>query len=68
MNAIKRVALRRLFAACPGGAKMLHETLCLAQSRVGNSNLDRSRQARDIARLQWLIGLVEGSGAYRSSR
>lgn len=52
--------LRKLLSRCPGGRKMLIETLCIAQSRVGNSPLDKHRQLRDIARLQWLINVLGG--------
>ena len=57
--------LRRFFAHCPGGPKMLHETLCIAQARIGNSPHDQSRQAWDLERLQWLINAIESSGSYR---
>lgn len=36
--------------------KALRETLCIAQTRIGNSGLDKHRQASDIAHLQALIG------------
>lgn len=55
-----RWLLRKLLSRCPGGRKMLIETLCIAQSRVGNSPLDKHRQLRDIARLQWLINVLGG--------
>lgn len=35
--------------------KALRETLCIAQTRIGNSGLDEHRQERDIAHLQALI-------------
>lgn len=35
--------------------KMLRETLCIAQARIGNSGLDQHRARSDIARLQRLI-------------
>jgi hypothetical protein len=35
--------------------KMLRETLCVAQTRVGNSSLDNNRKHEHIERLQRLI-------------
>lgn len=35
--------------------KMVRETLCVAQSRVGNSSLDNSRKWEHIDRLQRMI-------------
>lgn len=35
--------------------KALRETLCIAQTRIGNSGLDKRRQKSDIATLQALI-------------
>lgn len=35
--------------------KALRETLCIAQTRIGNSGLDKHRQESDIANLQALI-------------
>lgn len=55
---MRRAIARWVLGTCPGGLKMLEETLCIAQARIGNSPLDRHRQERDIARLQYLIGLV----------
>ena len=43
----------------PFAAKMMIETLCIAQSRISNSNLDKHRQASDIYRLQSLINQIE---------
>ena len=40
-------------------AKMMIETLCIAQSRVGNSALDKHRQTADVHRLQRLIDEIE---------
>lgn len=37
------------------GPKMLRETLCVAQARIGNSPLDEGRKREHIARLQRLI-------------
>lgn len=39
----------------PDGPKMLRETLCVAQTRIGNSDPDRSRTREHIERLQRLI-------------
>lgn len=39
----------------PDSPKMLRETLCVAQTRIGASPLDESRKAEHIARLQRLI-------------
>lgn len=39
--------------------KMLRETLCLAQSRIGDSPLDRERKQQHIERLQRLIDLCD---------
>jgi hypothetical protein len=39
----------------PDGPKMLKETLCVAQSRIGNSPLDEGRKREHIDRLQRLI-------------
>lgn len=39
----------------PDGPKMLRETLCVAQSRIGNSPLDAGRRMEHIYRLQRLI-------------
>lgn len=38
-----------------GKPKMLRETLCVAQSRIGNSPLDENRKREHINRLQRLI-------------
>lgn len=35
--------------------KMLRETLCVAQTRIGNSDLDQDRKQEHIDRLQRLI-------------
>ena len=43
----------------PLSRKMLIETLCIAQSRIGASPLDRHRTESDINRLQYLINLIE---------
>lgn len=37
------------------GPKMLRETLCVAQTRIGNSDLDQGRRREHIDRLQRLI-------------
>ena len=37
------------------GPKMLRETLCVAQSRIGNSDLDLGRRREHLDRLQRLI-------------
>lgn len=37
------------------GPKMLRETLCVAQTRIGNSDLDQDRKREHIDRLQRLI-------------
>jgi hypothetical protein len=37
------------------GPKMLRETLCVAQARIGNSPYDESRKREHIYRLQRLI-------------
>jgi hypothetical protein len=37
------------------GPKMLRETLCVVQTRIGNSPLDEDRKDGHIARLQRLI-------------
>lgn len=39
----------------PDSPKMLRETLCVAQSRIGNSSLDEGRKRAHIDRLQRLI-------------
>ena len=39
----------------PDGPKMLRETLCVAQTRIGNSDLDHSHRWEHIDRLQRLI-------------
>jgi hypothetical protein len=39
----------------PDGPKMLRETLCVAQTRIGNSGLDEGRKDEHIARLGRLI-------------
>ena len=39
----------------PDGPKMLRETLCVAQGRIGNAGLDDGRRREHIARLQRLI-------------
>jgi hypothetical protein len=39
----------------PDSPKMLRETLCIAQTRIGNSIYEQDRAAADIARLQRLI-------------
>ena len=39
----------------PDGPKMLRETLCVAQSRIGNSWLDVGRRPEHVARIQRLI-------------
>lgn len=38
-----------------GNPKMIRETLCVAQSRIGASHLDESRKWEHINRLQSLI-------------
>lgn len=65
---VLRQPIRWLLSSAPGGAKMLHETLCVAQSDVGNSRFNEGRKRSHVWRLQWLINLVEWSGAYRPSR
>jgi hypothetical protein len=37
------------------GPKMLRETLCVAQTRIGNSPFDADRRDEHVARLQRLI-------------
>lgn len=39
--------------------KMLREALCIAQTRIGNSDLDVARQGRDIAILQLVINACD---------
>jgi hypothetical protein len=39
----------------PDGPKMLRETLCVAQARIGNSPYDEGRKREHIYRLQRLI-------------
>jgi hypothetical protein len=39
----------------PDGPKMLRETLCVAQSLIGNSNLNADRRTEHVNRLQRLI-------------
>lgn len=39
----------------PDGPKMLRETLCAAQSLIGNSNLNADRRTEHVNRLQRLI-------------
>lgn len=39
----------------PDSPKMLRETLCVAQARIGNSPHDKGRKAEHIARLGRLI-------------
>lgn len=39
----------------PDGPKMLRETLCVAQARIGNSLYDEGRKREHIDRLQRLI-------------
>ena len=39
----------------PDSPKMLKETLCVAQSRIGNSDYDDGRKQEHIERLQRLI-------------
>lgn len=39
----------------PDGPKMLRETLCVAQGRIGNSPLDEGRKKEHIDRLSRLI-------------
>jgi hypothetical protein len=39
----------------PDSPKLLRETLCVAQSRIGNSPLDEGRKHEHIDRLQRLI-------------
>lgn len=52
----KNYDLADLFAyIVPDGPKMLRETLCVAQSRIGNSPLDEGRKSEHIARLGRLI-------------
>jgi hypothetical protein len=52
----KNYALADLTAyIVPDSPKMLRETLCVAQSRIGNSPLDEDRKMEHIARLQRLI-------------
>lgn len=41
--------------------KMMIETLCIAQSRIGNSKLDKHRQVSDIYKLQSLINQIEAA-------
>ena len=43
----------------PDSPKMLCETLCVAQARIGNSPLDESRKQGHIDRLQRLIDECE---------
>lgn len=53
---VRRLAVADLTALIvPDSPKMLRETLCVAQSRVGNSPLDEARKAEHIARLGRLI-------------
>lgn len=52
----KNYDLADLFAyVIPDGPKMLRETLCVAQARIGNSPLDAGRKHEHIDRLQRLI-------------
>lgn len=39
----------------PDSPKMLRETLCVAQSRIGHSGLDQDRRREHVDRLQRLI-------------
>jgi hypothetical protein len=39
----------------PDDPKMLRETLCVAQARIGNSSLDQDRKVEHVARLGRLI-------------
>lgn len=39
----------------PDGPKMLRETLCVAQARIGNSPLDHGRRDEHMDRLQRLL-------------
>lgn len=41
------------------GPKMLRETLCVAQSLIGNSNLHADRRTEHINRLQRLIAACD---------
>ena len=43
----------------PDGPKMLRETLCVAQARIGNSPYDEDRKREHIDRLQRLIDECE---------
>lgn len=43
----------------PDGPKMLRETLCVAQARIGNSPYDEGRKREHIDRLQRLIDECE---------
>ena len=43
----------------PHTAKMLVETLNVAQARIGNSAYDGDRQSEFIEHLQWLINAIE---------
>lgn len=39
----------------PDGPKMLRETLCVAQTLIGNSNVNADRRTEHVNRLQQLI-------------
>lgn len=55
-----RTALADLHAyIVPDSPKMLRETLCVAQARIGNSPLDDGRKREHIDRLQRLIDECE---------
>lgn len=43
----------------PDAPKMLRETFCVAQTRIGNSPLDAARRDEHIARLQRLIDDID---------
>ena len=47
--------IQRTSYEVPDGPKMLRETLCVAQARIGNSPLDEGRRREHIERLQRLI-------------
>lgn len=44
----------------PDSSKMLIETFCVAQTRIGESEWDADRKDEHINRLQRLIDAVEG--------
>lgn len=43
----------------PNTAKMLIETLSVAQARIGSSPLDKGQKSSRIQHLQWLIDQIE---------